>query len=258
MVHNAISVVTAVFNCQETIGDALSSVAMQTVQPKEHIVQNGVSTDATTAVVEASKSPFLRHICEPDAGLYDALNKGVGNTQGDVVGFLHADDMLHSTNTLSLIQSEFEDLNVDAVYGDLLYVDASDTSKVIRYWRSGAYKPSRFRYGWMPPHPTVYVRKSLYEKFGGYRTDFGSAADYEWLVRLMVKNNICVRYIPEILVRMRVGGASNASLGHRMLANKSDREAWSVNDLRPPWALRLTKPLRKLPQYVLRPPAGTV
>lgn len=248
-----ISVVTAVYNRVATIGDAIESIASQDYTEKEHIVVDGLSTDGTSDVIEQRRESISQYIREGDSGIYDALNKGIRAATGDVVGFLHADDVMYATNALRKIADCFSNPNVDAVYGDLVYVDTDNTDKIIRYWKSGTYRRERFRWGWMPPHPTVYIRKSVYERLGSYRTDLGTAADYECLVRLFYKGSIRPAYCPETLVKMRQGGASNASAKSRILANRSDRQAWLVNGLTPPFCLRVLKPLQKLPQYFLRP-----
>ena len=201
------------------------------------------------------------------------MNKGIRLATGDIIGILNADDFYASPDVLAKVAAVFEDPAVEACYGDLEYVKGGSRFKVqgsrlkttlnvehrtlngfsvVRYWQSGPFTPDRFRWGWMPPHPTFFVRRSVYEKFGLFRLDMGSAADYELMLRLLLKHRITTAYIPEVLVRMRVGGASNATLTSRIKANRMDRRAWEVNGLKPyPWTL-LCKPLRKLPQWFLR------
>jgi len=248
-----ISVVTAVYNRAHSIRDAIESVSHQDAD-LEYVVVDGMSTDGTAKIVSEYSDLVSKSIREPDEGIYDALNKGIEASTGDVVGFLHADDLFACHDAISAVQNCFESQKVDAVYGDLCYVKSKDTNSVVRYWKAGDYNVRKFRFGWMPPHPTVYVRREIYEEFGAYRTDVGSAADYECLLRLMVKNEIRVGYIPKTLVNMRLGGASNASLANRIAANKSDQLAWASNDLRPPLGLRFLKPLSKLSQYFQKPP----
>ena len=199
-----ISVITAVHNRHATIQSAIDSVCSQDLADLEYIVIDGMSDDGTEKIIEENAARILVSIREPDHGIYDALNKGIQSASGDVVGFLHADDIFADQSAVGHIQAKFEEGDFDAVYGDLLYVDAIDTNKVIRYWKSGEFRASRFRHGWMPPHPTVYIKTSIYEKYGLYRTELGTAADYECLVRMMVKHQIRVGYVPEIIVRMRV------------------------------------------------------
>lgn len=248
-----ISVVTAVYNRQETIADAIQSVACQTCRDLEYVVVDGLSNDGTADIVEKHRDVIHQSIREKDSGIYDALNKGINASTGDVVGFLHADDLFVDSDVITRVKQKFTSGNYDAVYSDLTYVAFDDLDRIIRYWCSGDYSRRKFWFGWMPPHPTVYVRREIYEQFGSYRIDHGSAADYECMVRLMVKNQIRVGYIPNVAVKMRVGGESNASIKNRLKANEADRKAWEENGLKPPFGLRFTKPLSKLPQYIRRP-----
>ncbi len=248
-----LSIVTAVYNRAATVQCAIESVTKQTYKNVEYIVIDGMSDDETPQIIEKHRSAITTAIREPDSGLYDALNKGIQHATGDVVGFLHADDLFYSPNVLTSVAAAFQDATVDAIYGDLVYVNSQDPDRVVRYWKAGEYQRSRFRSGWMPPHPAVYVRSDVYRRLGGYRTDWGSAADYECMLRLMYKGQIKVKYVPEIFTKMRVGGSSNATLSNRWKANQQDHLAWQANGLRPPMGLRLTKPLRKLAQYWRRP-----
>ncbi|MEM7313727.1 MAG: glycosyltransferase family 2 protein [Planctomycetota bacterium] len=245
-----ISIVTVVFNRANTIRRAIDSVLSQDYAHVEYVIIDGGSTDGTSLIVEEYRERIDRIICEPDDGLYDALNKGVSAASGDAIGFLHADDFFFDARVVARIAQKFNEHGSDAVYGDLEYVNEQE--KVVRKWQAGKYDRDNFSWGWMPPHPTVYVRREIYERFGGYRTDMGSAADYECMIRLMVKNQISVGYIPEVLVRMQTGGQSNVSLKARLIANGNDQKAWTENGLRPPFGLRFTKPLSKIPQYLFR------
>lgn len=211
-----------------------------------------MSTDGTSEIVAEYKNKISAYYREPDDGIYDALNKGISRSTGDVVGFVHADDILADKNVMAIIRDKLMNSKLDAVYGDLVYLD-QDLNKIVRYWKSGNYEKNRFRLGWMPPHPTFYARKEVYEKFGNYRSDFGSSADYECMLRLMYKHNIRVGYIPKIISKMRVGGESNESVANRLKANQKDFESWSVNGLDPPFGLRISKPVSKLLQYFARP-----
>ena len=247
-----ISVITAVYNREATVADAIKSVASQNCPDFEHVVIDGMSSDGTSEIVDSNRDTIDVSIREADSGIYDALNKGITASSGDVVGFLHADDLFADDSVILRVQQKFQSGDYDAVYADLIYVDSEDPDRVIRYWESGEYFISKFRYGWMPPHPTVYVKREIYEKFGNYRIDHGSAADYECMVRLMFRHQISVGYIPEVAVKMRVGGESNASIKNRVSANSADRAAWVENGLKPPFGLRFTKPFRKIPQFFRR------
>ena len=202
-----ISIVTAVYNRYQTIAATIDSVLTQTDDSIEYIIVDGMSDDETQGVIESYGDRISKVIREPDTGIYDALNKGIEAAAGDVVGFVHADDLLADVDVIANIKNKFcQNPELDAVYGDLLYVDSEDTEKVVRYWRSGAFGRNKFLFGWMPPHPTVYVRKEIYQEYGAYRTDMGSAADYECMVRLMYKHQIQSGYLPNIVTKMRVGG----------------------------------------------------
>jgi len=249
-----ISIVTVCFNSAAYIQDALSSVAAQNYRNIEHIIIDGGSSDGTLEIINAYRSGLTHVITGPDNGIYDAMNKGIALASGDVIGMLNADDFYANESVLAQIASVFEDAEVEACYGDLEYVDALQTSKVFRYWRSGAYRPERFYHGWMPPHPTFFARRSLYERFGSFNPALGSSADYELMLRFLLRHGAHAAYIPHVLVKMRTGGVSNASFCNRLRANRMDRLAWRINGLRPmPWTMYM-KPLSKLGQFFRRKP----
>ena len=246
-----VSIITAVYNAASTVASTIESVIGQTYPNIEYIVVDGMSTDGTDKICNRYSDRIHLMIREKDHGIYDALNKGLSSATGDVIGLLHADDFFASSKVVERIASEFQgDSEIDGVYGDLMYVDARDVEKRLRLWKSTEYRKSRFRWGWMSAHPTVYFRRECYDRFGYFRTDFRLAADYELMLRMMMIHDATMKYIPETLVKMRSGGKSNQSIRNRLLANREDRMAWLVNGLRPPFGLRLTKPLRKLPQYL--------
>jgi len=245
----SISVVTVVRNGADTIGDCLASVACQR-HPAEHIVIDGASTDATAALVRGFKPPVAQFFSGPDGGIYDAMNTGIGRATGEVVGTLNADDAYANEQILELVAAVFADPTVDAAYGDLEYVDRADTSRVVRRWRAGSGTRGDWYRGWMPPHPTFFARRRAYERWGRYDPALGTAADYELMLRFLLRHGIRAVYIPQVLVRMRRGGASNRTLGARLRAHRMDRRAWEINGQRPrPWTLPL-KPLRKLGQFL--------
>ncbi|MDD2336061.1 MAG: glycosyltransferase family 2 protein [Geobacteraceae bacterium] len=268
-----ISIVTGTYNAAATLLGNLESLQNQTVQV-EHILIDGCSTDSTIDFIKRYPSPLRRLVSEPDNGIYDAMNKGIKLATGDVIGILNADDFYADNNVLERVAKVFDDPEIAACYGDLLYVKEQGTVKesqgtmltiqninrkeqtfeTIRYWKSGPFQSKKFYWGWMPPHPTFFVRRSVYEKYGLFDLDLGSAADYELMLRFLLKHRINVTYIPEVLVKMRVGGVSNVSFANRLRANQMDRKAWAANGLKPhPWTLWM-KPLRKVPQWWQRPP----
>jgi glycosyltransferase len=246
-----LSIITATFNAADTLGVCLDSVRDQGVDV-EHILVDGGSTDATLDIVDSYKNSIAKLVSEPDQGIYDAMNKGIQMATGDVIGILNADDFYPSNDILSRVEEVFADKSIQACYGDLIYVDSKQSNKVKRYWHAGEFDRKKFYQGWMPPHPTFFVRASVYEEYGLFKLDLGSAADYEIMLRFLLKHQINAVYLPAVTVHMRTGGVSNSSLSNRLAANRMDRKAWVVNDLQPyPWTL-YAKPLRKIGQWFVR------
>jgi glycosyltransferase len=245
-----ISVITAVKNRASTLGSCLRSVQAQTWGDVEHIVVDGGSTDGTLGVLAASRAHLAKLISESDRGVYDALNKGIRAASGDVVGFMHADDEFASGHALEQVARAFEDPRVEAVYGDLVYVSRDDPSRIVRYWRAGRYSRSQLANGWMPPHPTFYVRRDVYRRFGGFDTRYKIAADYENMLRILWKGGVHAAYVPEVLVRMRMGGISN-QLVNMLLKSREDYAALRENGIGAIHAL-LLKNVTKLPQFVMK------
>jgi glycosyltransferase involved in cell wall biosynthesis len=246
-----ISVITAVHNNRETISAALDSALGQSGVDIELVVIDGGSTDGTLEVLRSYADRLHVLVSEPDRGIYDALNKGIQRASGEVVGFLHSDDMFADAGVLSRIAAAFADPGVGAVYGDLLYVRKDNPDQVVRYWRSGEFSGRRLGWGWMPPHPTLYIRRHVYEQHGLFDTSFRIAADYDFILRTLGQNRVGVCYIPEVLVKMRVGGASNRSLSNIMRKSSEDLRALRRNGVGGLGAL-LWKNLSKLPQFLGR------
>lgn len=246
-----ISVITAVHNNRETISAALDSALGQSGVDIELVVIDGGSTDGTLDVLRSYADRLHVLVSEPDRGIYDALNKGIQRASGEVVGFLHSDDLFADADVLSRIAAAFADPGVGAVYGDLLYVRKDNPDQVVRYWRSGEFSGRRLGWGWMPPHPTLYVRRRVYEQHGLFDTSFRIAADYDFILRALGQNRVGVRYIPEVLVKMRVGGASNRSLRNIVQKSNEDLRALRRNGMGGVGAL-MWKNLSKLPQFLGR------
>ena len=244
-----ISIVTPAFNSAATIRDTLESIKMQDYPDIEHIIIDGVSKDLTMEILTGYPH-VSKTISEPDRGLYDAMNKGIRLATGDVVGILNSDDFYTHPQVLSRVAALFAQTGADALYADLEYVDMRDTTRVVRTWKAGAIKPGCFLRGWMPPHPTFFVRRHLYEQFGLFNPELRFSADYELMLRFLLKNKLSACYLPEVTVRMRTGGASNANLFNRFRANREDRLAWKMNGLRPKFYTLYLKPLLKVPQYL--------
>ena len=218
-----ISIITATWNCKNTLPDCLASVARQDYAHREHIVVDGASTDGTIDVVRQHIDQIAIFKSERDEGIYDALNKGINLATGEVVGFLHADDLYASDEVLSKVGEAFADSSVCAVYGDLEYVKHQDTTKVVRRWQSHPFKKQDLSWGWMPAHPTLYVRKEWYSRIGGFDITYRIAADYLSVLHLFTQPEFRAVYLPNVLVKMRLGGVSNRSL--RAIASKS-KEDW--------------------------------
>ena len=284
-----VSIITVSYNSAKTIGDTISSVQKQSYKNIEYIVVDGNSTDGTVEIVKqyldsskdvsqdamqgrsegasqdlpedlsknlpqdlsigALQGVVTKFLCEKDKGIYDAMNKGLALATGDIIGVLNSDDFYCSNDVIEHVVRAFEENETDCLYGDLNYVDPIDTSKIVRKWRSGAYLRKNFLKGWMPPHPTFFVKKSCYENFGTFDTQFKSAADYELMLRFLFKESCSAQHLPKVMIHMRAGGVSNVSLKNRLRANREDRLAWKINGLKPKWFTLLRKPLSKLKQY---------
>jgi len=244
-----VSIITAVLNSGKTVADCIASVQNQNSN-QEHIIIDGQSSDGSIEIIKQHIGKSTVFLSEQDKGFYDAVNKGIQMASGDVIGILNADDVYAHDRVLKKVSECLSDESVESCYGDLVYVDSADNKQIQRYWQSGHYHRKRFFHGWMPPHPTFFVRREVYERYGPYRLDRGSASDYEFMLRVLLKHKISSRYIPEVLVKMRVGGQSNASIKNRLEAHRMDRKAWDVNSLKPyPWTLPM-KPLRKIGQWI--------
>ena len=242
-----VSIITIAYNSAETIEDTIKSIVAQDYSNIEYIIIDGGSTDKTLSIVDKFKESITTIISEPDKGIYDAMNKGVQNATGDIVGILNSDDIYADNKVVSRIVEAIG--NKDSIYADLVYVDRDNTDKVTRYWKSGKYRKGIFKNGWMPPHPTFFIKKSCYNQYGTYNLQLKSAADYELMLRMLHKYNISVAYLPEVITKMRVGGQSNATLLNRLKANKEDKLAWVINDLKPGPLTLLMKPVRKISQF---------
>jgi len=248
-----ISIITVSFNSVETIRDTIKSIISQDYENIEYILIDAGSTDGTLDIIKEYEGYINYFSSEEDDGIYDGMNKGISVASGEVVGILNSDDFYPNSYIVSNVARTFEKRNCDAVYGDLVYVKFYDTDKIVRYWQSGNYSVKKIKNGWMLPHPTFFVKREMYEKYGYYNTELKSAADYEMILKLLYKQNINVFYIPMILVKMRMGGKSNASIMNRIRANKEDGLAWTENQLNKPLFVRIKKPLQKIKQFFLKP-----
>jgi len=244
-----VSIITCTFNSAETLFLNLESVARQSHNNIEHIIIDNISTDSTLEII--SHYPHIaRIVSEKDQGIYDGIAKGIGMATGDIIGILNSDDYLADQDIIESIVNTFQSDNCEAVYGNLIYVKNNQTSMIHRVWLEGKYHSNLFYRGWMPPHPTFYVRKDVYEKYGSFNQSLKYAADYEIMLRFLLKYKIQISVIPRVMIYMRTGGASNKSFLRRLKVHSEDYEAWRVNDLTPKWYTLTLKPLRKLIQFI--------
>lgn len=242
------TIITAVYNRADTVGQAVASVHSQTWPSVEHVVIDGASDDGTLEVLHAAGACIASLVSEPDKGIYDALNKGFRASTGDIVGLLHSDDAFADDDVLGRVVEAFDDPAIDGVYGDLDYVAKDDVSRVIRRWRSGEFDRRRLSLGWMPPHPTLFLRRSVIDQLGGYDTSYQIAADYDFILRYLGRDGIKLAYIPEVLVKMRVGGESNRSLSRIIRKSREDYRALRSNGVGGVGAL-IWKNLSKVKQF---------
>ena len=242
-----ISIITVCYNAEDTIGDTIQSVLSQDYKDVEYIIVDGKSTDRTLEIIQSINNG-IKLISEKDQGMYDAMNKGINIASGDVIGILNADDIYKNSQVLTKVMDEFK-ANVSIVYGDIEYVKYDDLSNVVRKWKAGVFQKGKFKWGWMPPHPGFFVKKSCYESFGLFNLNLSTSADYELMLRMLEVHHLSCNYIPKTITSMRVGGASNSSLKNRLIANRNDKKAWTIHPINPFWFTFILKPLRKLPQF---------
>ena len=245
-----ISIVTSVYNNQETIREAIETVLSQTYNNIEYIIIDGASKDGTTDIIRSYGNQITIFKSEQDNGIYDGLNKGIAIATGDVIGFLHSDDLYSNSNVIAHVADAFTNNNIDAVYGDLVYTSKSDTSKILRYWKSCEFNNQLLSRGWMPAHPTFFVKRSLYEKYGFFDTTYQIAADYDFMLRILSKN-IKTEYLPFVIYKMRIGGESNKNIRNIVHKMREDYRALKSNNIGGIWSLTL-KNLSKIQQFLIK------
>lgn len=243
-----ITVITVCKNSGKTIRHTIESVQGQSFENIEHIFCDGGSDDDTIDIIKSVGGDNAILLNGPDKGIYDAINKGIRHATGEIIAILNSDDFYSHDNVLQQVADAFAK-GVDSVYGDLIYVHPENTSKVVRYWKSGSYSPDKFLWGWTVPHPAFFLRKSVYDKHGLYNNSYKIAGDYDLILRLLFKHKISTHYIPEVLVNMRTGGASNGSLSKKVKVHQEDTLAWKINDIKPNPLTLWLKPMRKMGQY---------
>jgi glycosyltransferase involved in cell wall biosynthesis len=248
MQNLTISIITVVYNAQNTIAKCIESVMGQKFNNIQHIIIDGGSTDGTLSIINKYREKIDIVISEPDNGIYDAMNKGIALATGDIIGTLNADDYLADSDVLSDVAKVFaSNNNISVLYGDLDFINPDE--KVVRKWRSGKYRTGKFNWGWMPPHPTFYCKRELFEKLGSYKLDYGSAADYELMLRFIHANKLEVYYLNRVIIKMFIGGVSNQSVSNRVKALRFDLKAMQNNGIIFPLITVIFKPLRKITQF---------
>ncbi len=247
-----LSIITVCYNAEQTIEDTIKSVINQNLQDIEYIIIDGGSTDSTLSIIQNYAESISQIVSEQDNGLYDAINKGIKLASGDVVGLIHADDIYIDANSLREVAETFHKHETDSVIADLIIVSPTDNQKIRRYYRGRNFKPGLFRYGIMPPHPTFFVKRHCFEKFGLYKTHYRIAADFELMMRFLLVHKICYHYIPKTLISMRVGGTSTSGIKSSLLINKEVLQACRENNIRTNYLRICVKYFYKLSQFILR------
>lgn len=244
-----VSIITVSFNSVATIPDTINSVVNQSYPNIEYIIIDGASSDGTRDVINSYGQKITKFTSESDNGIYDALNKGIKLASGDIVGILNSDDFFYNSMVIEKIVKAFIDNRIDAVIGDVQFVDPVQTSKVVRYYSSKKFNLSKFRFGFMPPHPSFYVKRELFEKLGYYKTDYKIAADYELLLRFLSIHGIKCKYLGMPFVSMRTGGVSNKSISSNITLNKEIARACRENGLRTNYLFIYSKYITKVFEF---------
>ncbi|MBL0313365.1 MAG: glycosyltransferase [Holophagaceae bacterium] len=253
-----ISIITTVYNHPRVI-EALDSVLAQRLDPGDElelVVIDGGSTDGTLSRLEGYRSRVAVFLSEKDSGIYDGMNKGIERASGDIIGILNSDDLYEDDHALATVLEIFHSSDAQVVYGDLVYVREDDPSKVVRYWKSSPYEDGLFERGWMPPHPSFFVRRQVYEQHGCFDLAFQLASDLDLMIRFLVKARMRFQYVPKVLVRMRLGGASNKSVRNIIKGNLEGYRACKKNGLKVSLLFFVHKIISRIPQFFMRPTAA--
>jgi len=246
-----ISIITANYNNEATLENCFDSVRNQTYGNIEHIIIDGASIDRSMDIIKTyAKLPFVKYFSAKDDGIYDALNKGIKRASGEVIGFLHADDILANKYVVQNIVSQFQLKQCDGVYGDLHYFKGSSPFNIIRNWVSKPFEKNLLKHGWMPPHPTLYIKSKLYQKNGLYKCNYKIAADYDFILCLFRQKDLTFSYVPEVFVKMRMGGTSNRNLKNIIRKSLEDYTILKNNNFKYPLITLTLKNLTKIKQFV--------
>lgn len=246
-----ISIITVSYNAEETIEESIKSVLSQAYDDIEYIIIDGGSTDDTVKIVEKYRKSLQYFVSEPDKGIYDAMNKGIMVSSGDVIGILNSDDIYENSNVLDLVMSQFlKDSMLDILYGNLVYVSYFDVNNIIRKWISRDYYGNFFESADVPPHPTLFLKSKIYKEVGLFNLDFKLAADYEIMLRIFKKNQFRIKFVDKVLVRMRLGGATNKNLINILKGNYEIFQSWKANNLKMPLLFFPQKLFKRIIQFL--------
>ena len=246
-----ISIITVVYNNEVTIRQAIESVLNQSYPNIEYVIIDGNSKDDTVSIIEEYKNRLGYFICEPDKGLYDAMNKGIRAATGDVIGILNSDDLYQDLDVIIDVMQQFNnDPKLDILYGDLVYVKSDDTNKIVRNWKSKGYYEQFFENANVPPHPALFVKSKVYDESGLFDLQYKLAADYELMLRMFKKHNFNSKYFNRLIIKMRLGGATNQSFSNIVNQNKEILKSWKNNGLNAPFYLMPLRIFKRLSQFI--------
>ena len=248
-----VSIITATYNSSKTLKSCIDSVLTQDYGSIEYIIIDGQSTDSTMDIVNNFTASYsnIKVVSENDEGIYDALNKGLSIVTGDIIGFLHSDDLFSSVTIISELVSKINSNNFDGIYGDLQYVNKENTNKIVRLWKSCEFKLDLLRKGWMPAHPTLFLKKHVYQKYGDFNTSYEISADYDFMLRILKDKALKFGYLPKVITKMRVGGVSNRSFRNILIKIKEDYRAVCSNNIGG-WFSIFLKNTSKIRQFVIK------
>jgi glycosyltransferase len=243
------SIITCTRNSAATLKECIDSVNIQTFSDVGHVFVDGNSSDNTPEIINSLAERGVKVISELPSGIYNALNTGIKNSEGEIIGILHSDDVFAGKNVLSEVHKKFLETSADIVYGDLQYIDRNNPEKVIRYWRSCCFNNILIRKGWMPPHPTMFVRKEVYQRYGLFNPGYRIAADYDFILRVLQKRELKIEYLPGVITKMRMGGASNRNLKNLFIKSSEDFKILKKNNVSFPFIVLIRKNLGKVSQF---------
>jgi glycosyltransferase involved in cell wall biosynthesis len=248
-----VSVITACYNSARTIADTIRSVSSQSYRNIEHVVVDGGSRDGTLDIIAARRASIAKLIPGPDNGIYDALNKGLAESSGDIIGFLHSDDIYADDDVIECVAQEFSAHPLDAVYGDLAYIRNDDLDRIVRVYYSGRFRPSRIAWGWMPAHPALFLARKVFDTFGRFKTDYTIAGDFEFVARIFSTPGFKYRYLPKVLVKMRMGGVSTKGWKSTVTLNREVLRACRENGIDSNYLKILSKYPAKALEFLFSP-----